>query len=335
MTDNVAVLELYNRGISAHDLRSSYVGDQLGDNPYVRFSRQQIEREKIELQGISSLTGREMDGEFFDLCRALDVLEEAESKASEVLSSGQVVGFGLTDAQNLSPKIVPRLEWSFLTMDFERSSACRPEFDYVGLRFVFRDELTEGQVQNLEATINSTEVRRTEVTQSRSLRDLNIAAWENLSLRFLKGNYVEVGGPEKKERHSLAEIGLLNNTTSQPNVSCEILFQMAKHVVVPTTSRLYVQRVSDLRGILQEKFNLDDDPFETHGPQGYIPKFKVVDDRIALDRRAKEKAVHVPFNDERQTDKQELDRDDQDGYSYEEDGETQGDEAFEWLEKYG
>ena len=67
MTDNDTVLELYNRGISAHDLRSSYVGDQLGDNPYVRFSRQQIEREKRVLQGVSSLTGREMDEEFFDL----------------------------------------------------------------------------------------------------------------------------------------------------------------------------------------------------------------------------------------------------------------------------
>ena len=69
MTDNDTVLELYNRGISAHDLRSSYVGDQLGDNPYIRFSRQKIEREKRELQGLSSLTGREMDEEFFDLHR--------------------------------------------------------------------------------------------------------------------------------------------------------------------------------------------------------------------------------------------------------------------------
>ena len=142
MTDNDPVLELYNRGISAHDLRSSYVGDQLGDNLYVRFSRQQIEREKRELQGVSSLTGREMDEEFFDLYRALDVLEEAESKASEVLSSGQVVGLGLTDAQNLSPKIVPPLQWPFLTIDFEKGSASGAGLNYVGLHFVSRDKLT-------------------------------------------------------------------------------------------------------------------------------------------------------------------------------------------------
>ena len=150
MTDNDPVLELYNRGISAHDLRSSYVGDQLGDNPYIRFSRQKIEREKRELQGLSSLTGREMDEEFFDLHRALDGLEEAESKASEVLSSGQVVGLGLTDAQNLSPEIVSRLEWPFLTIDFEKSSACRPNLDYVGLRFVHRCDLTDQQLNVLQ-----------------------------------------------------------------------------------------------------------------------------------------------------------------------------------------
>ena len=33
MTNKDPVLELYNRGISAHDLRSSYVDDLLGDNP--------------------------------------------------------------------------------------------------------------------------------------------------------------------------------------------------------------------------------------------------------------------------------------------------------------
>ena len=53
MTNKDPVLELYNRGISAHDLRSSYVGDQLGDNPYTGFSRTEIEREERSLNRAS------------------------------------------------------------------------------------------------------------------------------------------------------------------------------------------------------------------------------------------------------------------------------------------
>lgn len=138
-----------------------------------------------------------MDEEFFDLYRALDVLEEAESKASKVLSSGQVVGLGLTDAQNLSPKMVPRLEWPFLTMDFEKSSASGPQLDYVGRHFGFWDELNEEQVQILESTSKSTAVRRTEVIENHSLRDLNISTWEDFRLRFVKDKFVEVSGPEQ------------------------------------------------------------------------------------------------------------------------------------------
>ena len=44
MPDHDTVLELYEHGISAHDLRRSYVGDKLGDNPYVGFSRRELSK---------------------------------------------------------------------------------------------------------------------------------------------------------------------------------------------------------------------------------------------------------------------------------------------------
>ena len=67
MTDNVTVRELYNRGMSAHDLRLSYVGNKLGDNPYASVSRQQIKYERTRLNKVSLLTGQEMDEELLDL----------------------------------------------------------------------------------------------------------------------------------------------------------------------------------------------------------------------------------------------------------------------------
>ena len=338
MTDNDTVLELYNRGISAHDLRSSYVGNQLGDNPYVRYSRQQIEREKRELQGISSLTGREMDGEFFDLHRALDALEEAESKASEVLSSGEVIGLGLTDAQNLSPKIVPRLEWPFLTIDFEKSSSSGPELDYVGLYFVFRNGLTEEQVQILEATSKSTAVRRTEMIENHSLRDLNISTWEVLRLRFVKDKFVEVGGPEQKIRLSLGVMGLLNGTTGQENKACVVLLQMANGVTVTTNEK---HPVSNLRQLLRNQFGLSSDPFHIEEGRGYVPNFELIDGRDAADRRAEDEAVMVSHQ-EIQEDRKEMVEGlfhspstgyDQDEHPYKEDGEMRGDAASAYIQK--
>ncbi len=339
MTDNDPVLELYNRGISAHDLRSSYVGDQLGDNPYVRFSRQQIEREKRELQGLSSLTGREMDGESFDLSRALDVLEEAESKASEVLSSGQVVGLGLTDAQNLSPKIVPRLEWPFLTIDFEKSSASGPELDYVGLRFVHRCDLTDQQLNVLQRQQPHRKTGQQAKKGNVVSLDLQANDWTDVTWRFLKASRVGVGIQGKEQCIPLGALGLINKTTGDTNVACDLLLRLANQQRVSSEEK---HLVSNVRILLQELFGLyNSDPFHIEEGRGYVPNFQLIDDQDALDWRAKKRAVHVPFNDERHGGGQSPDDvvrrpshgDDQDGHSYEEDSEMQNDEASAWLKK--
>ena len=328
MTNNDTVLELYNRGISAHDLRSSYVDDLVGDNHYLRLSRQEIAREKSFIKRMGSTDRIEQEFRLLDL--VLFALEEAEPKAVNALLSGQVIGLGLTDAQNLSPKIVAPLQWPFLTMDFEKGSASGAGLNYVGLRFLFRDELNEDQVQILEATSKSTAGRRSGVTQIRSLSDLNISTWENLRLRFLKDKFIEVGGLEKSMRCSLAGMSLLDRTTRQENKACVALLQMANGVTVTTNEK---HTVSNLRRLLKNQFGLSGDPFRIEKVRGYLPRFQLMDARDALDRRAKEKAIHQPFNDEQQADKQSPDRGAQDGYSYEEDWEMQGDETSAWLNK--
>ena len=339
MTDNDPVLELYNRGISAHDLRSSYVGDQLGDNPYVRFSRQQIEREKRELQGVSSLTGREMDGESFDLSRALDVLEEAESKASEVLSSGQVVGLGLRDAQKLSPEIVSRLEWPFLTIDFEKSSACRPDLDYVGLRFVHRCDLTDQQLSMLQRQQPHRKTGQQAKKGTVVSFDLQANDWTDIKIRLLKGFQVSVSVKGSGPRPHSANLGLISNASSKPNDPYKVLLNMARGL--PVIPKVKKHTVAKLTKLLREYFGLSSNPFHIEKGRGYVPNFELIDDRDALDRRAKKKAVHVPFNDEWHGGGQSPDDvvrrpshgDDQDGHSYEEDSEMQNDEASAWLKE--
>jgi len=46
---------------------------------------------------------------------------------------------------------------------------------------------------------------------------------------------------------------------------------------------------------------LSSDPFHIKEGRGYVPNFQLIDDRDALDRRAEDKAVHVSFSDELQS----------------------------------
>ena len=131
MTDNDTVLELYEHGISAHDLRSPYVEDRLENNPFIGLSRDGIERAGNDVLVAAGWFPEDTEQEFWQLDCAREALEDAESKAIKALSSGRVIGLGLTDAYDLSLKVVPRLQWPFLTMDFEKGSASGAELDYV------------------------------------------------------------------------------------------------------------------------------------------------------------------------------------------------------------
>ena len=55
--------------------------------------------------------------------------------------------------------------------------------------------------------------------------------------------------------------------------------------------------VSRLRRTLEEKFSRPSDPFQFEEQRGYVPNFKVIDDRNAADERAKNEAVFTPYDD--------------------------------------
>ena len=99
--------------------------------------------------------------------------------------------------------------------------------------------------------------------------------------------------------------------------------------------------VSDLRKLLQGLFGLhNSDPFHHEEGRGYVPNFQLIDDRDALDWRAKDKAVHVSYQ-EIEEDRKELAEGlfhspsggyDQDEHPYKEDREMRGDEASAYIQ---
>ena len=98
--------------------------------------------------------------------------------------------------------------------------------------------------------------------------------------------------------------------------------------------------VSNVRILLQGLFGLhNSDPFHHEEGRGYVPNFQPIDDRDALDWRAKDKAVHVSYQ-EIEEDRKELAEGlfnspsggyDQDEHPYKEDGEMRGDAASAYI----
>ena len=74
----------------------------------------------------------------------------------------------------------------------------------------------------------------------------------------------------------------------------ELLLKMAKGRKVSSKQK---HQVSRLRGTLEEKFSLPGDPIHFEEQGGYVPNFKIVDDRNAADERAKNEAVFTPYDD--------------------------------------
>ena len=105
---------------------------------------------------------------------------------------------------------------------------------------------------------------------------------------------VEVGGPSKKIKVSLDQLGLMNKTEGKPNVAFDLLLKMAKGRKVSSEQKHLLSR---LRGTLEAKFNLPGDPFQLEEQRGYVPNFKIIDDRNDADERAKSDAIHVSHDD--------------------------------------
>ena len=319
MTDNDTVLELYNLGISAHKLRRSYVEDKLDDYPDAGDTRQEL------------IAAAEED-EFFQaylLPRTLDLLDRVESQIIDGLLSGDIVALGYDDPHDSVLKTMPSHQWHFLKLDFDKSVAIGTDLHYVGLRFLRNCDLTDQQLNVLQ---RQQPHRKTgQQAKKGDVVSLGLQAndWTDIKIRLLKDFQASVSVKGSGRRPHIANLGLISNATSKPNDPYNVLLDMARGL--PVIPKVKKHSVTKLTKLLREYFGLSGKPFHIEKGRGYVPNFQLIDDRDALDRRAKEKAVQVPFNDDQQVDKQEPD--DQDGYSYEEDWEMRGDEASAYIQK--
>ena len=94
---------------------------------------------------------------------------------------------------------------------------------------------------------------------------------------------------------------------NEPNQSGLILMGLSvghKFPNGPRPTSAEKTALSKLRAILKRIINIDDDPFyELNMADGWKPKFKLIDDRNNANNRAKQRATHVSYDDQRDTDR--------------------------------
>ena len=225
---------------------------------------------------------------------AIYAIADAEHPAKEALIEGQYIGMGYTSpaVRTLTP--VPQQHWHFLSIDFDEGSTTGPDLRYEGLRFVESEKLDTGKKQDLQRLLAELDTAEPDTRNSESFEALGAKLWSDITLRFLKNDMIEVGGPSKKIKVSLDQLGLMNKTQGKPNVAFSLLLKMAKGRKVSSEQK---RQVSKFRRTLEEKFSLPGDPILIEEQRGYVPNFKIIDDRTAADERAKKEAVFTSYDD--------------------------------------
>ena len=90
--------------------------------------------------------------------------------------------------------------------------------------------------------------------------------WENVTIRFLSDERIQITTPTGTETLNYAEFGLENRTTKKgPRKAWVTLRDLARsegHLPVPIARRSEIEkRIQELRALLRKRFKLQDDPF--------------------------------------------------------------------------
>jgi hypothetical protein len=130
--------------------------------------------------------------------------------------------------------------------------------------------------------------------------------WRDVKIKIYAGNFI--GYKSKNDRYrkiSFNDIDLMGKRKNEPNMKGLILIGLSQnlkfpHGLQPTSGDKTA--LSKLRAILKRIINIDEDPFyEFNTADGWKPKFELIDDRNNADDRAKKRATHVSYDDQRDT----------------------------------
>jgi hypothetical protein len=103
-------------------------------------------------------------------------------------------------------------------------------------------------------------------------------------------NMLEITARAVTRRVPLATLGLVNRRNGAPNSQCAVLLGMARNLPMPG-GNASSQKIRRLRVMFSENLGIEDDLFEVYRKAvGWVPRFKLSDNRGAADARAQKNA---------------------------------------------
>ncbi|WP_295624055.1 hypothetical protein [uncultured Nitrosomonas sp.] len=155
--------------------------------------------------------------------------------------------------------------------------------------------------------------------------------WEDVTIKIYKDyNLGYKLGNGKYKKSSFQKIGLMGIRKLEPNYIGGILIILSKGIKFPNTKKAAGKdktAISKLRSALVKLTDIEGDPFTPFNEvDGWKPSFKLIDDRRNADERAKQKAVHVPLDENKDADNLNPETPD---------FENINDEAGNWLNEHG
>jgi len=220
--------------------------------------------------------------------------EMFERRALNTLVSGEYLALAYSADSRGELVAIPSHRWRFLELDIIEGKGKGEDVRYTGIKCLKRETLSEDEQNALMVSSAQVDTTESDTQNFESFEALGAKLWHDITLRLLKNDFVEVGGPAKKIKVSLDRLGLMNKTQGNPNVAFDLLLKMAKGRKVSSEQK---HQASRLRRTLKGKFSLSGDPILFEEQRGYVPNFKIIDDRDAADKRAENEAVFTPYND--------------------------------------
>lgn len=159
---------------------------------------------------------------------------------------------------------------------------------------------------------NNTEIVEQDDDSFDVFRNMEALKPEDIAITFAPNNIIRITTKDSTQSDSCGAVGLVNKTRGGLTKEGCALLGLAKGRTIPDSST-NTKVVSRLRNEFFKKYLGISDPFyPKRKGVGWAPRFTVIDNRTNQGDRAKERATHVPFNE---------------NFSYSD----EGDETSEWL----
>jgi len=186
---------------------------------------------------------------------------------------------------------ISQYDWSFLDMDFQKDCAAGSAGDFAQVRIIKSSELSHDEAHCLGKSEG--------LGTFKAMKNLTAS---ELTVRLLYKDgqplpdRMELSARDKRQTFAFNKIGLASDNGKLIREG-QMLVALANEITPQNmTEKSQAQAMKYLRKIFRGIGIMDKDTFHPK-KTGWQPRFKLIDAREQANKRAADRAIHVPYND--------------------------------------